>query len=187
MAWQPPTPQQIREHALRLRAGVHDATNATIARLRVTGIVLAIIGVLLALCVTPLVVLLAPENARPAAFAPLFGGVLMAAFGLYSLVLYRPLPKELLQTGVPTPAVVLSAGMVGPTVETRGFGVEGTLMRHSYRLEVFPQGAAPYQVEVRTFDGPMVRALNRPPVTVYVDRANRMRVCPDWSTLPQGA
>jgi hypothetical protein len=76
----------------------------------------------------------------------------MAAFGLYSLALYRPLPKELLQTGVATPAVVLGAGMVGPTVETRGFGRSRCTS-----------------------------------LTVYVDRANRMRVCPDWSTLPQGA
>jgi hypothetical protein len=33
----------------------------------------------------------------------------------------------------------------------------------------------------------MIRALNRPPLMVYVDRADRMRACPDWSTLPQGA
>jgi hypothetical protein len=157
MTWQPPTPEQIREHALRLRAGVNDAMNSTVARLRVVGVVLAILGVLVAVGLTPVVALLVPADARPAAFAPLFGGGLMAAFGVYSLALYRPLPKELLQTGVATPAVVLSAGMVGPTVETRGF------------------------------DGPMVRALNRPPLTVYVDRGNRMRVCPDWSTLPQGA
>lgn len=187
MTWQPPTPQQIRAHALGLRAASQEALGATVGRLQVVGLVTAILGVLVAVGITPVVWLFTPAESQLAALAPVGVGLGMVAFGVYSWALYRPLPRHLLQTGVPTPAVILTARAVGPMVQTRGFGVDGTLMRTAYLLELHPQGGPPYQLEIRTFGGPMVRALNRPPLTVYVDRANRMLACPDWSTLPQGA
>jgi hypothetical protein len=188
MGWQPPTPEQVREHALRMRAQMEGATLTAVARLRVVGVVVGVVGVLLAVGLAPVLGVVVPGNDKLVAVLVVAGvGAMLVAFGLYSYAIYRPLPKELLASGAATPAVVLEAGMVGPTIETSGFGVSGTLMRHRYRLEVQPAGGAPYVVEVRTFDGPMIRALNRPPLTVYVDPRDKSRVCPDWSTLPRGA
>jgi hypothetical protein len=180
--------EQRRELALRMRAEAMERQLATVARLRGVGALVGVVGALVALVLAPILAVAGPGNNQIAVVLGVVAtGACVTALGAYLYVLCRPLPKELLASGAPTAAVVLEASMVGPMIQTTGFGVSGTLMRHRYRLEVRPKNAAAYQVEIRTFDGPILVALNQPPLTVYVDSRDRMRVCPDWSTLPQGA
>lgn len=97
---------------------------------------------------------------------------------------FRPLPAELLTRGRGTPAVVLAARHVGPTLRAFGFSDRTRSQRGSeFRVEVRPEGKDPYQVVLTTFDGPRPSGLEGRPVTVYVDPADPGRIYPDWRSV----
>ena len=143
----------------------------------------AIIGITAAVILTR-----GPEHAPPPIPAIAITGATalsLVAGGLWMIAFFRPLPKHLLRSGVSTPAVVLLADTVGPEITIGGLGrPKGSVKRHRYRLEVRPPDGAAYEVEIRTFDGPSMLALNSP-MTVYVAPRKPNIVCPDWSTLPE--
>jgi hypothetical protein len=185
VTWQPPSPEDRRTRALALRADAIQAQLAIVATYRTVGAVCGVLGLLVAVLLPLIIVMTTPGHLSAAIVIPPLAGLGCMGYGVYAWIIFKPLPKKLLATGVATPAVVLSSGMVGPELQARRGQVQ--LRRHRYRVEVRPEGALPYEIEIRTFDGPMLLALNAPPLTVYVDPRDPKHVCPDWSTLPAGA
>jgi hypothetical protein len=187
MSREPRTSDDRKAHALAMREQARDVTRAAIARHRVVSMLMAFLGPLGGIAFSAWLLTEVASDDQLMALLPAVIGVGLGSGGAWMVGVCRPLPTHLLATGVATPAAILEVTTIGPTIELAGGSAMGSLARQRYCIQVRPEGREPYEVMVKTFDGPVLLGLGQPPLTVYVDPRDARRICPDWSTLPSGA